>query len=223
MGGQEEERQIVPGCNRTLHVRKRRHAYFGKTRRAAFLEHLAATCNVTASAETAGVSVSAVYANRMRDPEFREDWRAALEQGYARLEAALIARVARGDGRAEVRGDKTVVGPEAPEEVDWDKAMELLKHHQRGLAGRATGNRARPALVPIEQVAAKLVRKLKALGVRPADRSAAMAASERGGALHSVIGSGATQSSRKAGDAPPTGSPRRCAPRDDEGLEVGDI
>ena len=168
---EDDEREIVPGCNRGLHERKRRHAYFGKARREAFLEHLAATCNVMASAEAAGVSVSAVYANRMKDAGFREDWRAALEQGYARLEAALIERAARGDGRPAVRGDKIVAGPHAPEEVDWDKAMELLKHHQRGLAGRTADNRARPARVPIEQVAAKLVRKLKALGVRASDQS----------------------------------------------------
>lgn len=166
---ERDEGQIVPGCNRPLHVRKRRHAYFGKARREAFLEHLAATCNVMASAEATGVSVSAAYANRMNDADFREAWSAALEQGYARLEAALIERAARGDTKPNVRGGKTVTGRDAPEEVDWDKAMELLKHHKRGLSGRTVDNRARPVRVPIEQVAVKLVRKLKALGVRPAD------------------------------------------------------
>ena len=27
---EDDEREIVPGCNRGLHERKRRHAYFGK-------------------------------------------------------------------------------------------------------------------------------------------------------------------------------------------------
>ena len=87
-----EEEEIVPGCNRGLHKRRN---LFGKKRRETFLEHLAATCNVTASAAVAEVSVSTVYANRMKDAEFRDGWRAALEQGHAQLEAALLARAAR--------------------------------------------------------------------------------------------------------------------------------
>lgn len=167
MSGKDEAKEIVPGTNRRLHERKRRHSFFGKARRARFLEHLAATCNVQASAAAAEVSVSAVYANRMKDPEFREQWQAALEQGYARLEAALLERAARGEGRIAVRGDKELEGPDAPGEIDWDKAIELLRHHRRGLAGRPVDNRARPQRVPIEELAAKLIRKMKALGVQP--------------------------------------------------------
>ena len=161
--------EIVPNCNRRLQKRRKRHNLFGKRRREIFLEHLAATCNVQASAAAAGVAVSTVYANRMRDPDFRADWQAALEQGYARLEAALVERALRGSGRTKVRGDKIVEGPDAPAEIDWDKAMELLRHHQRGLAGHVTPGRVEPKRVPIGQVAAKLIRKLKALGIRPND------------------------------------------------------
>lgn len=161
------EEWIVPGKNRQLQRPQGvdRRVKFGKARRETFLEHLAATCNVTASAAVAEVSFSAVYRCRMRDAEFRAAWQAAIEQGYARLEAALIARATRGDGRPEVRGDKIVEGPDAPETIDWDKAMELLKHHQRGLAGRTADNRPQAQRVPIEVVAAKLVKRIKALGV----------------------------------------------------------
>ena len=38
-----------------------------------FLDHLAATANVSASARTAGVASSAVYAERRRSPAFRSD------------------------------------------------------------------------------------------------------------------------------------------------------
>lgn len=161
--------EIVPNCNRRLQKRRKRHNIFGKRRRTMFLEHLAATCNVQASATAAGVAVSTVYANRMRDPDFRADWQAALEQGYARLEAALVERALRGAGRARFSGDKDVEGPEAPAEIDWDKAMELLRHHQRGLAGLNQSGWLEPKRVPIAQVAAKLIRKLKALGIRPDD------------------------------------------------------
>ncbi len=168
MGGDEEQEWIVPGKNRRL-VKPRgrdRRVKLGKEKRAIFFEHLAATCNVTASAEAAGVSFSAVYRCRMRDPGFREDWKAALEQGYARLEAALVERALRGDGRSKVRGDLSLESPDAPEEVDWTKGMELLRKRERALAGQSTNHRL-PQRVPIEEVAAKLVRRLKALGVTP--------------------------------------------------------
>jgi len=168
MARRKRDQEIVPNCNRRLQKRRKRHNLFGKARRAIFLEHLAATCNVQASAAAAGVAVSTVYANRMRDAGFRADWDAALEQGYARLEAALIERAMRGEGRIPVRGDKQVDGPEAPEEIDWDKGMELLRHHQRGLAGIGQRNPTHvPKRVPIGTVTAKLIRKLKAIGVRP--------------------------------------------------------
>ena len=177
--GGEEPREIVPGCGRALHVRRKRHKYFGKRAKEAFLEHLAATCNVQASAKAAGVAVSTVYAHRMRDAQFAEDWDAALRQGYARLEAALLERAARGADRPRVRGDKTVEGPDSPDEIDWDKGMELLRHHQRGLAGLTARGRLVPKRVPIEQVTAKLIRKFRALGVTLSDRSERPAQDER--------------------------------------------
>lgn len=161
----DEEDEIVPGTNRKLHKRRKRHNIFGKKRREIFLEHLAATCNVTASAAAAGVAVSTVYANRMRDAGFREQWAAAVEQGYARLEAAAIERASR--ARPVVRGDKIVEGPDAPEEIDWDKAMELLRHHQRGVAGGKWPGGTLPQRVPIETVTERLIRKMRALGVNP--------------------------------------------------------
>lgn len=139
----EEADEIVPNCNRQLQVRRKRRNLFGKMRREGFLEHLAATCNVQAAAAVAEVAVSTVYAHRMRHAAFRAGWDAAIEQGYARLEAALIARAAAGAERLEIAGDKIVEGVEAPERIDWAKGMELLKHQQRHLSGRPVDIRAR--------------------------------------------------------------------------------
>src|SRR6187401_409511 len=61
---------------------------------AIFLDHLAASCNVTAAAEAAGFSREAIYKRRRHDPCFAERWQAALEQGYARIEMALVRRAA---------------------------------------------------------------------------------------------------------------------------------
>ena len=151
---EDEGEEIVPNCNRKLQKRRKRHQIFGVRARTVFLEHLAATCNVQESTKAARVAVSTVYANRMRDAGFRADWDAALEQGYARLEAALIERAARGAERIEISGDAIVEG------------MELLRHHQRGLAGFNVPKRNVPKRVEIEEVTAKLIRKLKAIGVR---------------------------------------------------------
>ena len=52
-----------------------------------FLDHLAATANVSASARTAGVAGvagSAVYAERRRPAAFRGDWPGRVEPGWQR-------------------------------------------------------------------------------------------------------------------------------------------
>ena len=167
MDREKEAFEIVPGSNRGLHKRRRRAGLFGKRRRETFLEHLAATCNVTASAAEAGVSVSTTYANRMRDADFAADWDAALAQGYARLEAALLERANRGAERAQWRGDKIVAGPDAPDGLSFEQAMQLMSHARRAAAGLTARNRLMPKRVPIEQVAEKLIRKFRALGVDP--------------------------------------------------------
>ncbi|MEA1015391.1 hypothetical protein [Sphingosinicella sp. LY1275] len=155
-----DQERIIPNTNRALQLSKTRRKLFGRARQQAFLEHLAATCNVTTSAREAGVVPGTVYAHRMKNPDFRDGWRVALEQGYARLEAMLLERATSGAERFAVAGDKEVDAP-----FDWDKAIDLLRQHQRGLAGRTPDNRQRPARVPIEALTEKLVRKLKALGV----------------------------------------------------------
>jgi len=68
--------------------------------RRVFLDHLAATANVTKSAEKAGVSASTVYKRRRKDGEFRVQWLDALAEGYANLEASLLA-----EALEEARGD----------------------------------------------------------------------------------------------------------------------
>ena len=56
----------------------------------AFLAALSATANVRMSAAAAGASVAAFYRRRRRNPAFAREMRMALEQGYERLEMALL-------------------------------------------------------------------------------------------------------------------------------------
>lgn len=144
---------------------------FGRKRRAVFLEHLAATCNVAASAEAAGVTASCAYQRRMKDAEFRAEWRRALEQGYARLETELLAE-ALGEGgstgphpaRADARVDPL---PRARERgVDKDLALHLLREHKKGLAGIDRGGAAEKRNADWSEVEDYFIGKLKALRKR---------------------------------------------------------
>jgi hypothetical protein len=56
-----------------------------------FLAHLAQTANVAASSRAAGLPAATFYAERRRLTEFRAQWAEALGEGYAKLEAGLLA------------------------------------------------------------------------------------------------------------------------------------
>jgi hypothetical protein len=166
MGEGEEPRAVVtnrPGGG-VQEVRTRRKL-FGKERRQIFLGHLAATCNVMRSAAAAGVTVQCVYQRRMRDAEFRAEWQAALEQGYARLEAMLIAHAA-GEGPVEIDGSLDLGPPLTGDgKFDKDLALHLLREHKKGLAG--IGNKgAAPRGADWSEVEAHFVGRLKALKER---------------------------------------------------------
>lgn len=56
-----------------------------------FLDALAESSNVAASARTAGISANAMYRERRRNPGFAARWHEALCEGFARLEAELLS------------------------------------------------------------------------------------------------------------------------------------
>ena len=130
---------------------------FDDVQKQLFLEELAATCNVTHSAKVAGVVVNTPYNHRMRDPAFRAAWDLALEQGYAKLEAEMLARATR---VIPVAGDREREG-----EIDWDKGMDLLRLHRAAVKKSAHAPRFEP--IPVEEARAMLIAKLRAIGVLP--------------------------------------------------------
>jgi hypothetical protein len=69
----------------------RKDTRLNAARRKSFLEALSETANVASSARAAGIASSSVYAERRRSPAFRAAWQDALGEGYARLEADLLA------------------------------------------------------------------------------------------------------------------------------------
>ena len=72
-------------------AKKSSDARLNAARRKQFFAKLSETANVAASARAAGISSSAVYAERRRSVPFRAAWQDALTEGYARLEADLLA------------------------------------------------------------------------------------------------------------------------------------
>ncbi len=85
-------------------------------KRKLFFAHLSETANVSASARVAGISSSTVYAERRRSAEFKAAWSEALTEGYARLEADLLAEALQAvngqitDGTLKARAQKHRLG-----------------------------------------------------------------------------------------------------------------
>lgn len=123
---------------------------------ALFLDALAATCNVTWSAARAGFSTAAVYARRRNHAAFAEQWRHALVQGHARLEAGLVAAaIATVEGRAP--------DPDFPiPPMSVAEIIAVLKLHHASVhgTGKSPGWRGRPR--PFAEVKGSILAKLAA-------------------------------------------------------------
>jgi hypothetical protein len=152
---------IVSSKNRRLQKRARSKGWTPRKRKI-FLEYLAATSNVTASVAEAGMSQPGVYQLRQRDSLFREAWDAALEQGYARLEAMLLERAFAASPTPSIDGGKHVPAAEA---LDTELALKLLKQHQARRDGKR-GRGALPGKASMDEVREALLKKLSALNKR---------------------------------------------------------
>lgn len=91
--------------------------------REVFLEKLAETSNVSASAEWANVTTSQVYASRRGEPEFARKWMAALCEGYDNLEMEILHRLRSGEDKDE-----------AGRKFDFGAALRLLAAHKDSTA-----------------------------------------------------------------------------------------
>jgi hypothetical protein len=128
-----------------------------------FFDHLAASCNVLASCEEAGFCNSSVYQRRREDAGFARRWQAALEQGYVRIEMALVRRAA--DALEGFAPD-----PDTPIPVmTVEQAIKVLDRHRAAVEGgpRSKRNWTRPR--SLDEVSESIMRKLQAIApARPA-------------------------------------------------------
>jgi hypothetical protein len=85
------EPQVTRLANGRLQIRAPARRRLTREAEQAFLAALSATANVRLSARAAGFSHSAFYQRRDQNPAFAREMRLALELGYMRIEATLIA------------------------------------------------------------------------------------------------------------------------------------
>lgn len=128
-----------------------------------FLTNLAESSNVAASARAAGVSSSAIYAERRRSPPFRDEWAAALAEGYARLETDLLAEAMQSasakisDAMLKSRAQKHRL------------ALALLAAHRVSVKGIGAISRQAATAVVNDETKAKLLGKLDEMRIRKLD------------------------------------------------------
>lgn len=144
-------------------------ARFNARIRRQFLDHLAETANVSASARVAGAGSSAVYAERRRSPAFRDAWALALAEGYARLETDLLAEALQmasartADGTLKARAQKHRL------------AIALLNAHRASVKGGAPLAAPTPAKPDLATLKAQLILKLTQMRERAEATAAASA------------------------------------------------
>ena len=134
-----------------------------------FLQVLGATCNVKAACAEVGMTAASAYAHRERWPAFARRWAQAIEEGYARIEAALMAN-------GENLFSSLELPPEAPmPPMSVEQAIHILHMHKneaREIGGRP-GRWRRPRT--LDEVRPSILRKLAAVayefGLSAADKA----------------------------------------------------
>ena len=101
---------------------------FTAAKRKVFLEHLASSTNVAASARAAGVCQSTAYRWYHKDQAFREGMDAAKADGYEHLEMELLHRARFGSHKTEYDGEGKIT--KIVHSYDDGFALRLLAMHR---------------------------------------------------------------------------------------------
>jgi hypothetical protein len=164
----ERRPRLVPaeGGHGPWRVRRPKHNAFGRARKEVFLEHFSATCDVGESADAAGVCVTTVYNHRRTDPVFADGWQEALQQGYARIEADALAQRIAALERLKVRLGKEMPARDHEVQAEFDRVMQLLREHKRGLAAARPKEGRPPTRWSFAEAMEALEKRLKVFGIR---------------------------------------------------------
>jgi hypothetical protein len=122
-----------------------------------FLDQLAASCNVSAAAEAAGFTRYSTYKRRRRDPAFARRWQAAIEQGYARIEAMLVERASNSlEGFAP--------DPDTPiPQMSVKEILAVLANHRRTVQGGPRSRRQWTRPRSLDEMRDSILAKLEAV------------------------------------------------------------
>lgn len=145
-------------------------AFWSEEAEEVFFDVLSASCNVTLACAEVGFTTPTVYRLRRMRPDFAEKWRIALEQGYARLEMALVEAAADSIEGLELDAERPIP------KMSVDQAMNVLRAHRnevRGDGTRGPGRYGRPPT--LEDVRSSIEKKVRAI---KAARTAAPATNE---------------------------------------------
>ncbi len=152
-----------------LQVRKTAPRGWTPVKRAAFLEHLAATCNIAASARAVGMAPRGAHALKARDAVFAADWARAIEAAYETLEVRLLAyALGEGEGEAEAEADGDAEAELRGAHFDPRVAVQALGFRKRGGAAVGTGAGTLRKRVSLAELEAVLVARLDALDAQAA-------------------------------------------------------
>jgi hypothetical protein len=114
--------------------------------RADFLDALAETCNVKASAARIGVRPESVYLLRRKEPAFCAAWQRALGLGYQLLETRMVARAL--DAASEPG-------------LDVELGFRLLTRHGNALRGKVPRTGPPPRRATREETDEAIIRKIE--------------------------------------------------------------
>lgn len=132
-----------------------------------FFETLAASCNVTLSATTAGLASSTVYRRRMTDAAFRTRWGEALSTGYAQLELALLERALHGVAKVvTIKGESQIIRDYCDR-----TALALLKMHRETVSEIDSGADESEVSEASERILERLRRMRLQIEGRPETKS----------------------------------------------------
>jgi hypothetical protein len=125
---------------------------------ALFLDHLAASCNISWAAAQAGFSTQTLYRHRRTEPDFARRWDEALDVGYIRLKTELL-------GTAIGFVERLRTDPELPlKHMTVRDAVNLINRHGGGGGGTTARNgRFRPRPWPFDEARDSILAKLEAI------------------------------------------------------------
>ena len=161
-GAEDGARALELTGGKRPQLRKANQDGWNKEKEAEFLGALEETCNVTAAAAIASVSVSSAYRRRRSHAAFRIGWHEAIGVAYQRLELALIERALVGTEKIVRRKDGS---EEVIREYPNAIALTLLRMH-RDTATEAI--RADEPPSDIDEIRSRLLERLRRMDERDA-------------------------------------------------------